>query len=94
MKGTLTAREVSRRNLQMAGLDAKEGIFDVNDPEGPKVGAYFVPPMGLKIDDDMAAPVHGIFVEWDRNLIWLFANHGIYAISTTYLGEPVIGLPG
>jgi hypothetical protein len=68
-------------------------IFDVSDPEDPKVGAYFVPPMGLKIDDDMAAPVHGIFVEWDRNLIWLFANHGIYAISTPLLGEPVIGLP-
>ena len=40
----------------------------------------------------MAAPVHGIFVEWDRNLIWLFANHGIYAVSTPLLGEPVVGL--
>jgi hypothetical protein len=68
-------------------------IFDVNDPANPTVGAYFVPPMGLKIDDDMAAPVHGIFVEWDRNLIWLFANHGIYAISTSYLGDPVVGIP-
>ncbi|MFC0680578.1 LVIVD repeat-containing protein [Lysobacter korlensis] len=67
-------------------------IFDVRDPEDPKVGAYFVPPMGLKDDDDLAAPVHGIFVEWDRNLIWLFANHGIYAVSTPLLGEPVIGL--
>ena len=68
-------------------------IFDVSDPENPTVGAYFVPPMGLKDDDDMAAPVHGIFVEWDRNLIWLFANHGIYAVSTSLLGEPIIGLP-
>ena len=68
-------------------------IFDLSDPEDPKVGAYFVPPMGLKVDDDMAAPVHGIFVEWDRNIIWLFANHGIYAVSTTFLGEPVVGLP-
>ena len=45
-------------------------------------------------DDDMAAPVHGIFVEWDRNLIWLFANHGIYCISTPYLGEPKTGIVG
>ena len=69
-------------------------IFDVRDPSDPKVGAQFVPPMGLKIDDDMAAPVHGIFVEWDRNIIWLFANHGIYAVSTPLLGEPVTGLTG
>jgi hypothetical protein len=68
-------------------------VFDVSDPANPTIGAYFVPPMGLKEDDDMAAPVHGVFVEWDRNLIWLFANHGIYAVSTPLLGEPVIGLP-
>ena len=66
-------------------------IFDVSDPEKPTVGAYFVPPMGLKDDDDLAAPVHGIFVEWDRNIIWLFANHGIYAVSTSYLGEVKTG---
>ena len=29
--GPLSAREVSRRNLKMAGADAKEAIFDVND---------------------------------------------------------------
>lgn len=69
-------------------------IFDVNDPANPTVGAQFVPPMGLKDDDDMAAPVHGIFVEWDRNLIWLFANHGIYCVSTPYLGEPKTGIVG
>ena len=50
--------------------------------------------MGLKDDDDMPAPVHGIFVEWDRNLIWLFANHGIYCVSTPYLGEPKTGIVG
>ena len=32
-------------------------------------------------------------VEWDRNLIWLFANHGIYAVSTPLLGEVVTGPP-
>ncbi len=68
-------------------------IFDVRDPENPQVGAYFVPPIGLKDDDDLAAPVHGIFVEWDRNVIWLFANHGIYAVSTPLLGEVVTGIP-
>jgi len=30
-KGTITAREISRRNLKMAGADAKEAVFDVND---------------------------------------------------------------
>lgn len=30
-KGPMSVREVSRRNLKMAGADAKEAIFDVND---------------------------------------------------------------
>jgi hypothetical protein len=68
-------------------------IFDVSDPDDPKIGGYFVPPMALKIEDDMAAPVHGIFVEWDRNLIWVFSNHGIYCVSSTFMGEPVVGIP-
>jgi hypothetical protein len=31
---------------------------------------------------------HGIYVEYDRNIIWLFTNHGFYALSTPVLGEP------
>ncbi len=60
----------------------------------PRLGRSSCPRWVSRIDDDMAAPVHGIFVEWDRNIIWLFANHGIYAVSTPLLGEPVTGLTG
>ncbi|WP_394779878.1 hypothetical protein, partial [Undibacterium sp.] len=38
-------------------------------------------------------PVHSIFVEWDRNLIWVFSNHGIYTLSTPLLGDGVFGMP-
>lgn len=68
-------------------------IFDVSDPANPKIGGYYVPPMGQRDSDDNAACVHGILVEWDRNIIWLMANTGFYAISTPFLGEVVTGLP-
>jgi hypothetical protein len=36
LKGPQNAREVSRRNLKMAGVDAKELTADVNDPQAGK----------------------------------------------------------
>jgi len=48
---------------------------------------------GTTTTSDHSNPVHGIFVEWDRNLIWAFSNHGMYVLSTPLLGDPVIGLP-
>ncbi|MGH6637846.1 MAG: hypothetical protein ACREXN_14655 [Polaromonas sp.] len=38
-------------------------------------------------------PVHSIFVEWDRNLVWVFSNHGMYVLSSELLGKPVMGMP-
>jgi len=37
---------------------------------------------------------HGAYVEWDRNVIWAFTNHGIYALSAEkLLGKPNLGAP-
>lgn len=67
-------------------------LFDVSDPSKPTIAAYFVPKMvDPKINLEFGDPVHGIFVEWDRRLIWVFSNHGIYAVSSPLLG-PVTGV--
>jgi len=95
----------SQKYLPYAFYNAGMQMFDVSDPQHPTIAAYFVPKM-IDIGDDntrneaggakmrqFGNPVHGIFVEWDRNLIWVFANHGFYAISSPLIGEPKVGLP-
>jgi hypothetical protein len=37
--------------------------------------------------------VFGIYVEYDRNIVWVISNHGIYALSSPALGEPLFGMP-
>ncbi len=71
-------------------------IFDVEDPANPSIAGYFVPRFPKK--DEVFESVFGnltfgIYVEYDRNIIWAFTNHGFYALSTPLLGEPVIGQP-
>jgi hypothetical protein len=42
----------------------------------------------------MKAPGKGIlaiFTEYDRNIIWAFAENGTYALSSPLLGTPVLG---
>ncbi|MGO0062983.1 hypothetical protein ACTID9_23680 [Brevibacillus fluminis] len=77
-------------------------IFDLKDPKKPTIAAYFVPKMYGEIPNEdgkttrpseSSNPVHSIFVEWDRNLVWAFSNHGIYVLSTPLLGEPISGVP-
>jgi hypothetical protein len=70
-------------------------VFDVRDPRAPSIAAYFVPKAYGKETPEYAYgnQTHGVYVEWDRNLIWAFTNHGIYALSSELLGEPNLGAP-
>lgn len=71
-------------------------VFDVKDPASPSIAAYFVPKAYGKETPDYAYgnQTHGVYVEWDRNVIWAFTNHGIYALSAeTLLGAPNLGAP-
>jgi hypothetical protein len=74
-----------------AGVQA----FDVRNPAAPRTAAYFVPKAYGRDTPDYAYgnQTHGVYVEWDRNLIWAFTNHGIYALSTPVLGRPNLGPP-
>lgn len=81
--------------LPYAFYNAGVQIFDVSDINDPKITAYFVP----KFDPEkipsyaLGNLAHGIYIEWDRNLIWLFTNHGFYCLSSSVLGEPEFGSP-
>lgn len=84
----------SGRYLPYAFYNAGLQLFDVQDPLEPKIAAYFVPKMvDPKFNLDYGNPVHGVYVEWDRKLIWVMSNHGNYAISTPLLGSPVLTMP-
>ncbi|MEH6606226.1 MAG: hypothetical protein V7711_11615 [Pseudomonadales bacterium] len=78
-------------NFYNAGLQ----VFDVSDTENPEVVAYFVPPFDTEnvVEYARGNLSHSVYVEYDRNIFWLFTNHGFYALSSPVLGEPVLGPP-
>ncbi len=78
-------------NFYNAGLQ----VFDVSDIKDPKIAAYFVPPFNEERVPDFARGnlSHGVYIEYDRNLFWLFTNHGIYVLSSPVLGEPSFNAP-
>lgn len=84
----------SEKYLPYAFYNAGMQMFDVSDPTKPTIAAYFVPKMvDPKVNLEFANPTHGIFVEWDRSLIWVVTNHGLYAVSSPLLGAPLFGMP-
>lgn len=94
--GYYTQPGVSRDGiLPYAFYNAGLQVFDVSNPNKPTIGAYFVPPFDTKnvASFAMGNLTHGSYTEYDRNLIWLFTNHGFYALSTPLLGEPSFTAP-
>lgn len=78
-------------NFYNAGLQ----IYDVHNPKQPYISAYFVPPFAPDrvADYAMGNLSHSVYVEYDRNLFWLFTNHGFYLLSSPVLGKPNFGAP-
>ncbi|MBT5220316.1 MAG: hypothetical protein HOM16_12665 [Woeseia sp.] len=78
-------------NFYNAGLQ----VFDVSDIQNPEIAAYFVPRFDEKrvVSYAMGNLSHGVYVEYDRNLFWLFTNHGIYCLSSPVLGKPSFDPP-
>ena len=71
-------------------------LFDVTDPANAKIEGYYVP----RFPTLEEAPgyvtgnlTYGIYVEYDRNIIWMFTNYAIYALSSPLLGEPLFSMP-
>lgn len=92
----------SQRYMPYSYYNAGMQMFDVSNPDKPVIAGYFVPKMigEIPVKDGQTQsiralpnPVHSIFVEWDRKLVWVFSNHGIYVTSSELLGKPVFGMP-
>ncbi|MFN8059871.1 MAG: hypothetical protein U0Q12_11990 [Vicinamibacterales bacterium] len=95
--GYYTSPGEPRNGLLIYGFyNAGLQIFDVSNPKAPRIAAYFVPKAYGKDTPDYGYgnQTHGAYVEWDRNIIWAFTNHGIYALSSPkLLGKPNLGPP-
>lgn len=94
--GYYTQPGISREGiLPYAFYNAGIQVFDVSNPTKPRISAYFVPPFkeDKVVDYAQGNLAHGIYVEYDRNLFWLFTNHGIYALSSPVLGKPSFSAP-
>jgi len=78
-------------NFYNAGLQ----VFDISDASNPKISAYFVPPFNETrvVEYARGNLSHGVYVEYDRNLFWLFTNHGFYVLSSPVLGKPSFEAP-
>jgi LVIVD repeat len=78
--------------LAMTWFNAGLRIFDISDPRQPKEVAWFVPPRDGEIDKFETwwrGTTENVFVEWDRNLIWIGTHEGSYCLSCPALGKPV-----
>jgi hypothetical protein len=67
--------------------------FDLSDPERPRITAWVVPGQGGRLEEPASheRSVDSVFIEWDRKLIWLATNDGLFLLSAPELGEPVLG---
>ena len=64
--------------------------MDFSNPVQPKADGYFISPSAgdLLRNGSYTRVGDGIFVEWDRRLIWAMADSGIYLLSHPSLGNP------
>jgi hypothetical protein len=60
-------------------------LYDIANPFQPREVASVVPKQGEERGTEFA------LIEWDRNLVHVFADSGHYILSTPMLGEPVLG---
>jgi hypothetical protein len=79
--------------VAMSWFNAGVRIFDISDPRHPKEVAWFVPPRDGDLDKYETwwrGTTENVFVEWDRNLIWIGTHEGTYCLATPALGKPVL----
>ena len=73
-----------------AAFNAGFQFMDFSNPAKPEADGYFIPPSGgdLTRRGSYTRIGDGLFVEWDRRLIWAMADSGIYLLSHPSLGKP------
>jgi hypothetical protein len=78
--------------IVIAWFNAGVRVFDISNPTEPKEIAWFVPPLEGEInnyDSWWRGTTENVFVEFDRNLIWIGTHEGTYCLSCPALGKAV-----
>ena len=68
-------------------------ITDISNPTRPREVAWYIPPRAGEIEDYDSwrrGDTESVFIEWDRNLIWVGTHVGTYCLSCPALGQPVL----
>jgi hypothetical protein len=66
--------------------------YDISEPRHPFISSYFIPPQGgdLEQPGSYTRNTDNVFIEWDRNLIWVATDTGLYLVTSPLLGDPVL----
>ena len=78
--------------IAIAWFNAGIRIFDLSNPIAPKEVAWFVPPHDgdiNKYETWWRGTTENVFVEFDRNLIWIGTHEGTYCLSCPALGKAI-----
>ncbi len=83
---------VDRNFLAISFFNAGLQCYDFSNPREPRIVAYFIPPQGGALDrwNSYNRSVQNVFIEWDRRLIWVGTDSGLYLLSSPHLGKPVL----
>ncbi len=79
--------------VAMACFNSGHRVYDISDPTRPKEVAWFVGARKSSLDnyeEYFRDGAETLFVEWDRNLLWVSTHTGSYCLSTPTLGKPVL----
>lgn len=79
--------------IAISWFNAGVRLFDISNPTAPKEVAWFVPPTSGEMNDYDSwwrGTTENVFVEWDRNLIWIGTHEGSYCLTCPALGRPVL----
>ena len=60
-------------------------LYDISNPFQPREIGWLLPPQGERRGTE------SVLIEWDRKLIHVFADSGLYVLSSPVLGEPILG---
>ncbi len=78
--------------MVIAWFNAGVRVFDISNPAEPKEIAWFVPPLEGEIssyDSWWRGTTENVFVEFDRNLIWIGTHEGSWCLSCPALGKAI-----
>ena len=79
--------------IATTNFNAGVRLYDISNPARPEEVAWYLPPRAGEIEDYDSwrrGDTETVFIEWDRNLIWVGTHSGSYCLSCPALGRPVL----